>query len=529
MQLRQRLALAVLALVTIGTLGGIGGYAAYLRSAAYRNSCANVLSRHLGLPAEIGAVVPRSRTAREFRDVRIYLPERRGEAAFCVSALLTATPTADDPRAYELTLRGGHCEISTRTWLGADYRTVLESGLRPGFDPAGPRRVLFQGLDVRFVHDAFRAELDDASGTVLFEAPDRGRATVVCEHFNGQTTPAPVTLRGEFSPQGNAVRLDRVELTVPQLPLALVRVEELSGLPLRSGSFDGRMVYRELNGHRELSVSGRATDLALAEFTAPLVSPPWRGSAPVVELAELLLVDAQPQRVRFSGHFREAHLGDVLAPWGLAEVGGQLDLRIAEALLTPEGIERLVAAGRCADIDLAEVSEALGWGAMTGRALLIIDDLTLNANRLEALDLRIDVVPNADAPQWIERRLLSELLRRTLGFELPEFLPERFEYARLGVRLQVRDEQLYVFGTHGPREQVILTMPFGGQELPIVLEPEAPFDLRPWLDDLRTRLAEHLRTDLPRFSPREAWRKWSRPASATQPTTLPGAGRAQPR
>ncbi len=36
----------------------------------------------VGLPAEIGRVVPRSRRTREFDQVRIWLPQRRDEAAY---------------------------------------------------------------------------------------------------------------------------------------------------------------------------------------------------------------------------------------------------------------------------------------------------------------------------------------------------------------------------------------------------------------------------------------------------------------
>ena len=94
---------------------------------------------------------------------------------------------------------------------------------------------------------------------------------------------------------------------------------------------------------------------------------------------------------------------------------------------------------------------------MPGQAHLSIKDLTINDNHLSSLDAEIVVDPTDDTPYWVERRLLSELLREVTGITLPDFLPDRLEYTRFGVRLEVRDEVLYVFGTHGGGGKTILT------------------------------------------------------------------------
>ena len=65
------------------------------------------------------------------------------------------------------------------------------------------------------------------------------------------------------------------------------------------------------------------------------------------------------------------------------------------------------------------------------------------------------------------------------------------------VKLEVRDEVLYIFGTHGPRETTILTARLFDRDLPLVFEPRRSFDLRPWLDDLRARAAAQLEQALP--------------------------------
>jgi hypothetical protein len=146
---------------------------------------------------------------------------------------------------------------------------------------------------------------------------------------------------------------------------------------------------------------------------------------------------------------------------------------------------------------------------MTGRARLVIDDLTIVANRLAALDAEIGVEPIEEPLNWIERDLVSHVVQQTLGFALPDFLPERFEYTQMGVHLMVRDEVLYVLGTHGPREQTILTVRVGTQDLGVVREPAEPYDLAPWFDSLRARAFAFVRSRLDDVSPQKAWRALS--------------------
>jgi len=522
------IAIAALAAVTFGPLALTAGYAWYLRSGWYRNSCAARLAARLGLPSEIGRVVPRARLAREFQAVRVWLPGRRGVAASCERAVLTCTPTAADPAAYQLDLSGGRCEISTRTWLGSDYRFVLEAGLRPGFARGGPRRVAFSGMDLTFERDQFRAALNNARGLVRFDDPQTGCATVTCDQFNGHVAGAPVALYAAFSPQNSGIRLDRVQIDVPELPVATVGLSGLAGLDLRTGTFAGRLTYEESDAGRRVSISGSARDLQLAECTAGLATRPWRGAASAIELEELTLVNDVVQRIRFRGALTDVVLGDILAPWGLEAVGGRCTLRVNDAELSPAGVDHFSATGAGDGFSVERLSEAVGWGRVTGEARVEIDDLTIRQNRLASLDARIVVKEPAGEPNWFERGLLSQVLKRAAGLTVPKLLldqlPERIEYQQLGVRLQVRDEVLYVFGTHGPREKAILSVSLGGQELPVLLEPEDSFDLGPYLADLRTRLATRLQQRLPAFTPVDAWQALQ---SQLHPAAAPPSAPAQ--
>jgi hypothetical protein len=499
---RRLILLALVALIMLGSLAATGGYAWYLRSDAYRERCAAALSASLALPSDIGAVVPRSRNRREFRDVVVWLPQRRGPALSCKRAVVVQAPRPDDPNAYEIELSDGSCEISTRTWLRHDYRGVVEKGLKPGFAPGGPRRVTFTDMDISFSRDRFRARLDGAAGSVQFESRRLGRASMKCDEFNGYRSTRPVLLTAQFSPQDAGIRIDRLVLTTPDLPIRVADLRELAGVTVKSGHFSGELVYQEHDNGRSLLISGRCSDLELPECTAGLTPVPWRGRCPKIELQKLRIDDGAPTRLEFRGILSDVALGDILASWGLEGVEGTLRLEVGAAELSPQGIERFVASGKGRDISLESLTGALGWGTMTGRLDVTISDLTIENNHLESLDAALIVADAIDSPNWIERRLLQEAVSRALRLNLPpavaeQLLPERIEYTRLGVKLEVRDEILHVFGTHGEHEKTILTVRLLDRDLPLLFEPQRSFDLHHWLDRLRAQGLAHLKRSLP--------------------------------
>ena len=496
MQPGRYLVLTAAGLVLLGSLATTGGYAWYLRSAGYRQACVAYLSECLELPSDIGRVVPRSRRSREFDDVVVWLPDRRDRALYCRRALVVETPQPHDPAAYEIQLVGGTGEISTRTWLRSDYRVMVESGLRPGFAPGGPQRVTFSEMDLSFDHDGFQAALRHAGGLVWFEGTERGYAKVHCREFNGYTCTEPVFLQAAFAPHHQGIRVDRLELIVPRLPLAIVGLRGLFGPDVRAGTFNGRLLYEERDDGRSVTVSGECLELNLRECTTGLTPRPWRGRCPEITLNELRVHNDRPVRLRFAGVLTGVMLGDILATWGLGEVGGQFALRVGNAELSPAGIERFVASGQCSDLSLETLTQALGWGRMTGNLRVVIDDLTIENNHLKSLDATMIVDDAVQQPNWIEGKLLRELISRTLEVDLPDVLPERIEYTQLGVKLDVRDEVLHVFGTHGPREKTILTVRLAELEMPLIREPEQPFDLSGWFDKLRAQAAERLQRRL---------------------------------
>lgn len=480
-----------LAALLAGSLSLTAGFASYLRSAWYRDACARRLSLKLGLPATIGAVTPRSLSSREFDDVVVYFPDGRQPAFACAQAVLMATPQPDDPNAYGLDLRGGQCEISRNTWLRKDSREVLAAGLRPGLLADGPRQVDFSQMDLRLEYAGVLSDLNDASGHVTFDNAGHGQASLVCQQFNDYTPSEPVYLEVRFSSEGGGIQFDHLGLQAPCLPLAEARLGRLLGATPASGVFDGRVDYREVAGTRYVDVRGRCFDLDLAELTLPQLVRPWRGRLPEVELEELQLVDRRLDRLRFRGVVTDLHLDDVLAPWGLGEIGGLLRLDIGAADITPAGIGRLVASGRCERLSLDALTDALGYGRMTGTLSVRIDDLAIVDNRLVSLDATVQIEDADPAkPNIVEGRLLREVLGRALRLPIPPVLPEKIEYTRLGLRVDVKDERLRVYGSHGEDNKTILTVRLWGRAFPLVGEPARDFDLAPLLDMLRAKLKD---------------------------------------
>ncbi len=479
------------------SVGSSAGYAWYLRSDSYRAWCARTLSASLALPSEIGRIVPRSSRSREFQDIRIWLPERRAVAAQIQQAVLINTPTTQDPLAYQIELRGGSGEISTRTWLRSDYRGVFEAGARTGFGESGPRVVNFSGLDLLIERPELRARLRGASGRVTFDRNDAGQAEVFCHELNGLRSAQPLMLQAQFSDSGAGARIDRLSIRVPTLPLAAISEATMGAEVRPGGQFDGTLEYSESDSGRTIQARGQCRDLNLADWTPRFVGRAWRGSAAEVELQELRLVDARLAELQFRGVLNEIALGDLLASAGLPGTSGECAARVVEAQILPDGAERLVFAGRCYNVSLEDLCVALSYPRISGNLKVNISDLTIEKNQIRSLDAQLLVERIGDSPNWIEGALLREIARNVLKINLPPILPERIEFTQLGLRLEVRDELLRVFGTHGPREKTILTVRMFEQDLPLVHEPEQPIDLRPMLDTLRARLAEHVASSQP--------------------------------
>ncbi len=487
----KRTYLLATGLVTLGLLGSLAvtaGYAMYLRSNGVREAYARKLSDRLGLPSDIGAVVPRSWRSAAFQQVLVWLPERRGRALTCRQAVVRTLP--DQAPDYEIIIEGGTCELSTRSWLRDDYRYVVDSGLRPGFSPDGPRRVSFGNMDVVFNREGFRAKLQDAGGYVEFLSAERGVATVLCRALNDHATPQPVLLTAAFQPAERGVRFDQIELSVPEIPLDHLNLSPLTGRDFCSGTFSGELTYAERDDGRELVVRGRCDGLELPDLTSGWLPARIEGRCPEMTLEELRLLDRQPVALRFRGRLEEVDVGELLGALDLPAIDGRFSLDIGRADLHAEGIRDLVASGSGSDLVLQTITAAIGQGDITGNLQVRIDDLAVVDNRLKSLKVTIRIDDEDGRSNWIEGRLLREIATRA-GTKIPQILrnnlPARIEYNRFGMRLEVRDEKLVVQGLGG--DGPLLYVRAFGFNLPIPA-PDETFDLTPLLNQARARLRD---------------------------------------
>jgi hypothetical protein len=482
---------AGLIVLNLGSLGTTAGYAFYLRSGAYRGDCERKLSERLGLESGIGRVVPRSTLAREFQDIEVWLPDRRARAHTCERAILEYLDTPGDPHAYVLRLFDGSSEISSRTWLRSDYRNVVNAGLRPGFIEGGPHRVHFEGMRLALQREQLSIVLSDAAGSVIFDGHALGRATAACRVINGYRCAEPAILTASFSPTPDGVRMEDLRLSVENLPLSATGLSGPLGSPTLQGRFRGEVEYNERGG-RNLLLRGSANDVQLSELTQALPNP-VRGSMPEIVVS-----------ARLAGSMVDVALGDVLALLGISGGTGSLRVTLADAQLGPAGVIKAVASGQCPAIELETVSAAAGFGRLSGSLRLELRDLTIVDNRIDSLLAVVSAEPGGDGKCWIEGRLLRELALRLLKLDLPPLLPERIEYVKLGMRLEVHDERLHIYGSHGPGDKTILTVRLLGNELPLVKEPENPIDLRASLDAARTAAADRIRRRLAAFAASQA-------------------------
>jgi hypothetical protein len=296
-------------------------------------------------------------------------------------------------------------------------------------------------------------------------------------------------------------------LAVPELPLDVLGLEGLAGVTLRHGRFAGELKHREHDGHSTTVFSGRCADVVLADLSEGPLRRTWAGRCPELALDELRIEDGRPARLRFRGQLTGVALDDLAALVDLPHSGGQVDLWVKQADLSPDGIASLVASGHCRDFSLAQFTQELGRGRMTGRLNADLTDLTVRDNRLAVLKAEVRVTP-AGGESWIELELLRQVAAGALGLSLPTQLPGRVEYSALGVRLDAADERLSVLGTHGEGGRDVLTLKLWGLQYGLS-QPAQAIDLRPWLD---------------------AWRRQGAAALARlgiTPTSAPGAAGAE--
>lgn len=494
---RRRILLVVTVLVVCGSLSATLGYGLYLRSDRYRTGLQRGLADRLNLRVTIGRVRALTTTSRAFHDISATLPTRGDEVFRCAKAVWHDQTRNGQPR-FSLDLVDGWLLVGTHKWSQADYRAMLESGLGLEVADLSLRQVHLDRVDLEWWHPDFALKVRDAIGEVLYDQRGHGRASLIARDLNGQPTEEPIRITARFTP-GAGLRFHEVQLEVPVIPLSRLGLDQLLRGEVTHGVFRGRLGYRESGAREFIELRGSLEDARLEELTEPVIGGPFRGGVDVV-IDEVVFIDRRLDRLRFRGRLSDLSLVEIVPFLRSSTLQSQVQLRVHQASLRGTAVEYLSATGQATDLSLEAISALVGRGTVTGRLRVQIHDLRVVDDRLQRAEVDLIAVPPNDSPGTIDRALLEWASQELLGLDVARILPERIEYAKLGVNLVIEGQTLRVYGTHGRKGKTILTVRVLGRDIPLVGQFDRAFEVGPLVSTIRQRIESY---ELERF--RQWW------------------------
>jgi hypothetical protein len=526
MNARERLILA--AVVTVVTLAAVGAtlvYALRFRTARYRANIERELTAFFSLPTEIGAIEPHTLRSRVFRDVRIWLPDRRDLIFDCPQAVWSEWPDGDRD-AVELELTGGRLAIGSPQWLPDDYYRVLRAAISRNLPDLSLREVRFNGMDLIWPRADVELTAEGVTGRVRFDPDGQGEATLIAQSLNGHPVTEPIHISAEIVPDADAF-LPEVRLKVPSLPVATLKLDQLLDAPIRSGRFSGTITYH-CSGEREVvSVTGEATGLELTELAALTPFGPISGTVGL-RIDEAVIPDPPYgglASITFSGRVDGLGFGPLAERAGWPEIRGRAYLNVPQARLEGRSIRQFDATGRIEGVPLEPITQRLGAGVVRGDLSIQVNGLHIRDDALVVLDADVDVrAPAEGGPGAIDRTLLLGALQELIGFELPpqfhDLLPEHVAYRRIGAKVLVSAGRLRLLGLHGSDHNAIMTLDLLGQPIEIPA-PARSYPVEPLVRRLRKRLEG---VDL------DAMRQWwnQPPPAPSRPATRPATAPTSP-
>lgn len=488
---RSRVGLAVLAiLLTGGSISFTSAYGFRIGSESYRRDVEVDLTEFFEMPCDVGNIRGSTFSSRVFEDVSIYLPDRRDRIFHCKSAVWEEEGRGADQR-HALSLHDGVLLLGSDRWERGDYRQVFESGLGHDFEDLRLDRVQMDRFEVAFARGGVSIRCCNTSGTIDMSDPQDGVARLHAYELNGHAISQGVQIHSRFSPR-RGVQVREVLLTVPEVPLSIIGLDALMGVPVRSGRFAGSVQFTNVSDKPELWLRGDLRDANLSELTARLPIGPIEGALSVTvygaRVAESIVTD-----LRGEGRIREL----VLAPIGRVLTGESLDgratLEIDDVDISKGTIHRLRVSGLATDLSIEQCLKPWGRGRATGRMSIRINNLNIAEDNIQSADIVVTVSPPSESPGTIDRDLVLSLAKSALDFSWPsmlpqDMLPESIEYREFGIRLLVQDNQLQVLGTHGRGGNTILTITVGGVPFEVLRGQNERYDLQPWIAEFWNRV-----------------------------------------
>lgn len=485
MLIRRKLLLLAVLVLCGGSVWGSLAYGLYLRSDRYRHSIEADLTAFLQLPAAIGRVQPLTRYELLAEQVQVWLPGSKTEIFRCQQAVWQAHRDEHD-RYHALVLRDGRFFIDSGQWSRRDYRRVLESGLGHDFADLRLEEVRVHNLDFIWRSNDFTLTTRQTSGVILFQDDDRGRATLDSRSLNDHPLEQPLHIHARFRTTP-IITIEEVELEVPPVPLGVLKLDRLVGATTTTGSFAGRVIYREREDRADTVLSGFVEDVLLAEVTAPWLPTPITGGASLY-IDHAGVVEQDLKRLKFRGQLNDVALSTVFPLIRIPDAGGVASLEIHLAEIADDRIGELRLSGRADDLSLATLCNLLGRGSITGTLNVRLHQLRMKDNRLLSAELDVTAVPPPGEAGWIDKALLQTVAEQVLGFPVPDIIPDRVEYTKLGAKLLLEGGRLRVLGTHGKNNNAILSVRLFGREVGVLYQPSRSYDVQPWIDQLTEQL-----------------------------------------
>jgi hypothetical protein len=485
MLLHRKVLLAVVLLGVAGSLSATAGYGLYLRSDSYRHKQEARLSNLLKFPVSLGRIRPLTTASRAFHDIEVTLPAR-GDRVFRCGTAIWYDETRDGKPRFALDLIDGWLLVGTHKWAEADYQAILKSGLGQNFARLNLRRIHLDGIDLEWQHPDLTLTTRGAVGEMLFDDDGTGRAALRANNLNDRPVAEPISIVAYFTP-GAGLRFHEVALDLPAIPFSNLGLDRLLRGQVDHGVFRGRLGYRETIDGPCIELAGSVEEARLEELTEPIIGGPFHGLVNVT-VDRALFCNRRLESLRFRGQIDDLSLTELVPVLRNSPLEAKVRLRVHQASVSGTTLDYFSATGQATDLSLEAISALIGRGQLTGklrvdlRSLLVVDDA------LQRAEIDLIAVPPDDAPGTIDRELVRWASEELLGFDVSAVVPERTEYARLGVRLVIEGEQLRVFGTHGYEGRTILTVRVLGRELPLVREFDRTFEVGPLVATIRERL-----------------------------------------
>ena len=488
MLLHRKVLLVVTLLGVAGSLSVTLGYGLYLRSDRFRAALERDVSSLLELPATVGRIRTMTTSSRAFYDIQVSLPARQATIFRCDKAIWYDESKNTAPR-FALDLIDGWLLVGTHQWAEADYQAMLKSSLGRDFTALHLRRVHLDRIDLEWRHPDITLRVRGAVGEMLFDDDGTGRAALRADNLNGRPVTEPIRIVAHFTP-GSGLRFHEATLDLPPIPFKNLGLEGLLRSRVEHGTFHGRLGYRESSAGAAIELSGSVEGAWLEELTEPIIGGPFHGRVNVI-VDQAVFRDRRLETLRFRGRIDELSLTELVPMLRDSPLESKVQLRIHQADVRGTIVAYLSATGQATDLSLESISRLIGRGTLTGklrvdiRSLLVVDDV------LQRAEIDLIAVPPDDAPGTIDRALVRWVSQELIGLDVSAVLPERIEYAKLGVRLVIDGEHLRVYGTHGRGNRTILTVRVLDRDIPLVGQFDRVFEVGPLVSLIRERLEQY--------------------------------------